>query len=81
MHRLDLGHVQYGGALLIVLFFAFCERHPQPSLRLVAIAAMACLTVHAAIDLAKLAANHIPLKGRRGRLYAQALRRGLSIFS
>jgi hypothetical protein len=72
MHRRNLGHVQYGGALLIVLFFAFCEWQPQPSLRLVAIAAMACLTVHAAIDLAELAANRIPLKGRRGQLYAQA---------
>jgi hypothetical protein len=71
MHRLDVGHLQYGSVLLIVLFFNLCEWEAMPFLRWFAFGAMVCLTVHALIDLKRVTHQSVLVSGRRGQLWAQ----------
>ena len=72
LHRLDLGHLRNGTPVLIILFFALCERQQGNIPRRLAFGIVACLTVYATANLLGAAAAHATIHSRRGTLRASS---------
>jgi hypothetical protein len=72
LHRLDLGHLRNGTLLLVILFFALCERRQGKIPRRLAVGIIACLTVYATANLLGAAASDSIMHSRRGTLRASS---------
>ncbi len=69
LHRWDLGHLRNACIILIVLFFAICERQGSKFLRRAALLIAVCLVLNAAANVFGASARNVPLHTRRGTLY------------
>jgi Dolichyl-phosphate-mannose-protein mannosyltransferase len=72
LHRLDLGHLRNGIPILMILFFAVCEKQQEKIPRRLAFGSIACLTVYATVNLLGAAASDTAIHSRRGTLRASS---------
>ncbi len=71
LHRWDLGHLRNGCLILIILFFALCERQRKKSANHLTLAIMACLVVTGSANVLGATAQRTAIHTRRGTLYKQ----------
>jgi Dolichyl-phosphate-mannose-protein mannosyltransferase len=72
LQRLDLGHLRNGCPILIILFFALCERQQKKMPMRLALGMMACLTVYATANLLGAYAAQTAIHSRLGTLRASS---------
>ncbi len=70
LQRLDIGHLRNGSIILVLLFFALCERHRRAYPKHVAFGIIACLLLNGMVNVAAAAMARVPIHSRKGTLYS-----------
>lgn len=70
LQRVDIGHLRNGSIILVLLFFALCERHRRAYPKHVAFGVIACLLLNGMVNVAAAAMARVPIHSRNGTLYS-----------